>query len=252
MKVVSLNTWGGKAGTDGLLAFLKRHDDVDIFCLQEVFDGGEEMRGRPAGRFALENFDPKLFERIGRALPGYKAHFRPQLRDFFGLALFAREEIPIAEEGEVYIYREKGHVPSGNIADHSRTLQYVTLDEPKCSVMHVHGLWNGKGKLDCDERIEQSARILSFLRGQDRPFVLLGDFNLRPDTESIRMLEDAGLRNLIREHGIETARTSLYDSREKEPHANYAFVSEDIDVKEFKVLPDEVSDHAPLYLEFSV
>ena len=80
----------------------------------------------------------------------------------------------------------------------------------------------------------------------------MGDFNLRPDTESVRMLEAAGLRNLVREYGIETTRTSLYDHRDKEPHANYAFVSAGIEVRDFRVLPDEVSDHAPLFLDFTL
>lgn len=252
MKVISLNTWGGKAGTEGLLSFFAKHADADIFCLQEIFDGGEEFRGMPAARFSLDSFDPKLLARIKEALPDHAPHFRPHFEDVFGLALFVRNGLEIAEEGEASIYREKGYYSAENIGDQHRILQYVSLVEPSCTVMNVHGLWNGMGKGDSDHRLAQSESILRHAMSLERPYVLLGDFNLRPDTESVRKLEAAGMRNLITEYGITSTRTSLYDSLAQEPHADYAFVSEGIDVKDFRVLPDEVSDHAALYLEFDI
>ena len=55
------------------------------------------------------------------------------------------------------------------------------------------------------------------------------------------------MRNLIKEYGITSTRTSFYEKENK--FADHAFVSSDIEVVDFKVLPDEVSDHAALYLE---
>ncbi len=75
-----------------------------------------------------------------------------------------------------------------------------------------------------------------------------GDFNLLPDTESIRMISNnLGCLNLIDKYNIKSTRTSLY----KKPlrFADYVFVSNNIKLKEFKVLPDEISDHSPLFLE---
>ena len=80
------------------------------------------------------------------------------------------------------------------------------------------------------------------------PYVMCGDFNLLPNTQSIKKLEDFGLRNLIKENNITSTRTSFYTKTEK--FADYALLSDEIDIKDFKVLPDEVSDHSPLYLEF--
>ena len=64
------------------------------------------------------------------------------------------------------------------------------------------------------------------------------------------MLEEEGLRNLIAEHGVTSTRTTLYPRAES--FADYVLVSAGVDVLEFRVLPDEVSDHAPLLLEFAV
>ncbi|MES2931630.1 MAG: endonuclease/exonuclease/phosphatase family protein [Patescibacteria group bacterium] len=252
MKVVSLNTWGGKAGTEGILTFLKKYGDVDVFCLQEIFNGGEEFRGMPAARFALDTFDPRLLERIAEALPNHIYHFKPHFEEVFGLALFVRKDHAIETEGEVSIYRHKGYYSADNIGDQHRIMQYASLADPACTVMNVHGLWNGQGKRDSDHRLAQSDNILAYTNALTQPYVLLGDFNLRPETESIRKLEAAGMRNLVTEYGIVSTRTSLYDSLAEEPHADYAFVSEGIDVKDFKVLPDEISDHAALYLEFDL
>ncbi len=79
--------------------------------------------------------------------------------------------------------------------------------------------------------------------------MLCGDFNLLPDSESLLMVERIGLRNLIREYGITSTRTSLYPKDGR--YADYAFISEGIQLKSFKVLPDEVSDHAPLLIEIA-
>lgn len=78
--------------------------------------------------------------------------------------------------------------------------------------------------------------------------VLCGDFNLLPDTESIRIIEQARLKNLITENGIVSTRTSHYTRADK--FADYIFVSQqNVEVKSFNVLPDEVSDHSPLVIE---
>jgi endonuclease/exonuclease/phosphatase family metal-dependent hydrolase len=115
------------------------------------------------------------------------------------------------------------------------------------TVVNVHGLWNGKGKTDTDERIEQSQKIVNFIKTIKIKVILCGDFNLRLDTQSLAMIEGTGLRNLIREYNIPSTRTSLYGKPEK--HADYIFTSPEIKIRHFSVMPDEVSDHSPLLLE---
>ena len=94
------------------------------------------------------------------------------------------------------------------------------------------------------ERMKKIAELIKTIEGE---VVICGDFNLLPDTKSIKMLEEAGLVNLIKEYRITSTRTSLYSKSEK--FADYIFVSKGVSVKDFKVLSDEVSDHTPLYLE---
>jgi len=77
----------------------------------------------------------------------------------------------------------------------------------------------------------------------------LGDFNLLPETESLRIIEN-GMENLVKDYNVQSTRTSLYTRHEiSGKFADYIFLSPSIKVKDFKVLPDEVSDHTALFLE---
>lgn len=190
-----------------------------------------------------------FFHEINQYIPNHTGLFAPQIHDHYGLAMFVKNDLKISNQGDVFVYKHKGYIPDGDLGFHARNLQYVTIEHnnQKISLLNFHGLWTGKGKLDNDDRIQQSQNIIAFCEKIDHPYVLCGDFNLEPDTESIKILEGFGLKNLVKEYGITSTRTSFYTKSGK--FADYIFTSPEIIVKDFKVLPDEVSDHAPLYIE---
>jgi endonuclease/exonuclease/phosphatase family metal-dependent hydrolase len=253
MRIISLNTWGGRAGKETLLEFFKTHaDTTDIFCLQEVWSyARKDLEGRSAGGVALDysKIMTNGVRDISALLPDFTPFFHPHVGDNYGLLMLVRKEYPVTDDGEVFVYKQKGYMSEEDAGNHARNIQYVTIaiaDRP-ITIINFHGLWNGKGKTDTEDRLQQSENILAFMRQRGGKYILCGDFNLRPDTESIRKFEDAGLRNLIREFDVTSTRTSFYTKPEK--FADYAFISKDIDLKDFKVLPHEVSDHAPLSIE---
>ena len=249
MKVISLNTWGGRIDKTVFYDFFKKHGDVDIFCLQEIWEGGDDEASEWG-----EGIDTSMFTNLGKILKEHSAFFRPSYREFFGLAMFVKKNLKIVEEGEIFVFKNKENVHDvvkQDVSNHARNLQYMTVETEKGTrtILNLHGLWNGNGKRDCDERISQSERISSFIKSISNPYVLVGDFNLLPETRSLKILEDLDMRNLIKENNVTSTRTRFY-TKSKEKFADYALVSKDIEVKDFKVLPDEVSDHTPLYLEF--
>lgn len=253
MKLISLNTWGGRAGKDLQLAFFKRHKDIDVFCLQEMWRAPyQDLEGFIAGGLTIDHSTVMVYgvQEVSAILSEHSSFFRPHLLNDYGLMTLISNKMKVIEEGELFVYREKGYYPPGDVGKHARNIQYITVETKKglVTIINFHGLWNGKGKTDSEDRILQSQNIINFMKTLKNPFVLCGDFNLLPDTKSIKMFEEFGLRNLIKEYGITSTRTSFYKKPEK--HADYCFVSKDIKVKEFKILPDEVSDHAPLYLDF--
>ncbi|HYD93015.1 MAG TPA: endonuclease/exonuclease/phosphatase family protein [Candidatus Paceibacterota bacterium] len=252
MQILTLNTWGGRAGRDDVLAFFRKHADIDIFCLQEIWSAPyDQYEGVSAGGKVIqqETIMTQGLQDLTAALPNHQAFFRPHFLDNYGLCMFVRRDLEVVEEGELFVYQEKGHIPEGDIGNHARNIQFVTIrtETGLVTIINFHGLWNGKGKGDCEERLAQTEKILGFLASLDHPYILCGDFNLLPETESLKRFELAGLRNLIKEFGITSTRTALYTKPEK--YADYIFVSPGVTVTGFSVLPDQVSDHAPLLLE---
>ncbi len=256
MKIVSLNIWGGKAGREGLLQFFRDHQDVDIFCLQEVWSAPyKNLEGRLAGGVPLNNEKTMVYalREISNEIPEHRAYFRPHFMDNYGLCMFVRKTLVVTEEGEIYVHKEKGYIPplDTDIGTHARNIQYVKIihNEKPITIINFHGLWNGQGKGDSEDRIAQSSKILKFIESCNSELILCGDFNLLPETESLQVFEKIGLRNLIAEYTITSTRTSYYEKPVK--YASYAFITPQIEVVSFKILPEEVSDHAPLYLEIA-
>jgi len=254
MKLITLNTWGGKAGKEKLLGFFERYKDIDIFCLQEIWSAPyTDVGERQAGGVDLdyEQIMTRGAQEISEVLPLHTSYFHPHLLNNYGLQMLVKKDLKVVKDGEVFVYKHKGHVPEGDLGQHARNIQYVTLETASglITVINFHGLWNGKGKTDTEDRINQSKNILKFVNSLPNDFILCGDFNLLPETKSLKMFEENGLRNLIKEHGITSTRTSFYTKPVK--YADYIFVTPEIEVKDFKVLPEEVSDHSALLLEFN-
>ena len=263
LKVITLNTWGGRL-LDPLLGFLKKKSKgTDIFCFQELLFGE-----RP--RFTPENYRENLFDEICAALPdfnGYpryapeRAYFNEIPMDFrCGQAIFVKKSIQVTGDGAFPLYPEDSWITlspethlTGNfqfVEIHDKNINHAVGDDASWIVGNVHGLWFKGSKSDNPERIEQSRRLVEFFAPRGDKKILCGDFNLRPQTESISLIGGA-MKNLIDEYKTKTTRNGFYKDMEKYKDyiADYIFVSPDVEVKQFKVLPDEVSDHAPLFLE---
>lgn len=237
MKLITLNIWGGHV-LEPLLNFFENNTDVDIFCLQEVYHQAEWKISRDDRVVYLD-----IFEQIQEKLPEHQGYFRPAVNGSYGISIFSSRSNNVIDEGEIWIHNTKDYPGMGPA--HSRNLQWLKCD--KYNILNVHGLWNGQGKTDSPERIIQAQNIKKFADSLDTPTILCGDLNLRPDTESMKIIEE-GLVNLIREHNIHNTRTRYYPKEER--YADYILTSPGICVNRFEVLTDEVSDHAPLLIEF--
>ena len=178
----------------------------------------------------------------------------------FGSAMLIKKKLSVIISGYARIA-----FYSANAND--RVLQYVVYDKNgiRYLVAHLHGVWlrdNTKG--DDPIRDLQSSLVLENLFRVKHNYrvdkiVFGGDLNLALDTRALRQFEydDAGeplFRNVIREQGITNTRTPRYRKfhvHDEAMHADYAFVSPNVEVAEFSVENHiEASDHAPLHLIF--
>ncbi len=245
MKIMYLNTWCGRIGKP-ILDFIFKNDDIDIFCFQEVYHNASDKE-----KCFVDNSNHNFFDDVKNLLLNYNHYFRPHLADYWGLLISSKKNIKILDEGEEYIYKEKGYdFEKEKWGFTAKNLQYLDIEyeSKRLTIMNFHGLYMKNDKIDTVERLEQSNKLISFIKKHNSNFILGGDFNLLPDSNSIKMIsEQLNCKDLIKLFNIKSTRTSLY----KKPirHADYVFVSNDINIKNFNVLPDEISDHSPIIIE---
>jgi len=256
LRIISLNTWGGRA-LHPLMEFFRRHGpSTDIFCLQEMHDTTAAYRQR---QHPDEHVCPDLLGKMATVLPEHIGFFADweDNPDRMSIAFFVRADIPLEAVNEQVVYVPQEPKEHGSAVISPRKLQYLTVlshdaDKPVLTVVHYHGLWEGNSKDDTPERIEQSRTLYRFLEPILSPVILCGDFNVHPGTESYRILRERFDKELVVDRGWPGTRTPLYRHfREKGfiPYADYCFVTGDVAVEDFRVMGDLASDHAALLLD---
>jgi endonuclease/exonuclease/phosphatase family metal-dependent hydrolase len=248
MTLITLNTWGGRAGFPLLEEFFKKYRDTDVFCLQEIWQAKEmsflETRDK--------NIVKDLLFKIAECLPDHRYFFRPQFQGVYGLATFVRKDITVRDEGEIFVFKYQGYENPASMGNHARNIQYLNIETKSgpLTIINFHGLWNGFGKTDSPDRILQSQKIAAFISELENSCVLAGDFNLLPESESLGIIQNKCPQDLIKRYGVTSTRSSMYPKPGK--FADYIFASDDIKISEFHVLADEVSDHLGLRMSFEI
>lgn len=264
MKVTYLNTWGARKLENYIRFLQEQKSEQDIFCFQEVCDATEERYSPTGGALHQRTMTKDLLTEFND-FHAIRQYDWDDPNDFqgtipWGIDIFIKKKFPVFEYKEKFVLGHQNSTSNIQMIHAEGGLPVVlqaiqtSHNSKKLWVLNIHGYHAGSGigKHDTKERLEQSQRIIECLKQLDGDIILGGDFNLDTDTESIKMFEDFGLRNLIKEYSIPSTRTSFYseEKRKKWPHADYVFVSSDIKVKSFEVDTNSlVSDHAPIFLE---
>jgi len=232
MKIMFLNVWHG-AREDEINSYLEtQRDATDVFCFQESIS--------PRGLVG------------STVLTDFTAVEAPEKR--VGDNDISQQAVFVASDHQVDAWRE---IPG--LEGACGVALYVKILSPHGQTVHLvnfHGLSRPINKLDDPDRLRASRAIIDFCRDLDGLVVIGGDFNLFPETESIRMFVSSGYRDLIAEYGVETPRNHFVWDRYPETKylfSDFAFVNSKVKVIDF-VVPDkypdnQVSDHLPLLLE---
>lgn len=212
---------------DELEGFLREQVlTTDVFCFQEA--------------------DPKFQKYTSEILKDFALFWQEKLfvRDvFFEQTTFVKKSLTSLENLPLMNENENLGLGIATKIKHGGTF---------INVANVHGISQPPEKLDCPERIEQSKILIEHFRELEGLKIIGGDFNLEPETQSIKMFEENGYRDLIKEFGIKTTRNELswknYPKRLY--YSDYVFVGPGIKIKNFSVPNMEISDHLPMILEF--
>ena len=249
MTLLSLATWGCRIKEPIFEYIRKNSESTDIFCFQEILKGGTGKTERGETKSAYEDIAKLLpnyvgyFSEYGEG--GYFSESSKNLDFKYGIACFVRTNLKqsFAETVRLFEPERKWNDYSGRFAAGVA----LAIQVENYAVINVHGLWQGSIKTDTEAKIEQSKKVLTLAQKTEGQKIICGDFNLLPDTKSIKMLGDK-YKNLIKEYGIKNTRSSLYPKEIR--YADYAFTDKDITVNDFSVPDLNVSDHLPLVLDF--
>lgn len=243
------------------MKFIKKESaGTDIFCFQEVLRtaaGITESHGARAN----------IYNDLAAALPDFNGYFAEEQDGFdleemvdfnisYGKVIFIRKSAEVDSSGAIFVYGEKNSGKNGDIQTLPASFQYVRIkmDGKNFTICNLHGVFHPGHKLDTPERIAQSKKIIEFLKNENCAKILCGDFNLMPETESLKMIERENMINLIKTYNISQTRSSLspfFGQSGFQKFADYVLVSPDVNVINFSVPDVAVSDHLPLVLEFS-
>jgi len=262
MKLISLNIWGGKIHNP-LIEFISKYKNrTDIFCFQEIFKSDRNIVTHGSYSNILEEFVGLLTDFNYYYSPTAKGHDTRGPVNFplsFGQGTFIRKGIKIKKQANLFVYRKFNEMgaphPNGR-PDFPRNFIYSVIEEDGKDflILNIHGFWEPAPKYDTPQRFNQSQLILDFVKKQNLPTIIAGDFNLAIYTKSLSVFEKNGFRNLVKESKAKTTRSTLYDWkwRSFDKFADYILATKGIWVTDFKVMRAKVSDHLPLYLEFEV
>lgn len=241
LKLLQLNIWHGGELIDNVISFIQK-ENPDIITCQEVQNG--DLTGVPRSLTTLKTFAEEL---------DYSYVFSPQIlwckepHIEQGLATFSR--FPIELKDTVFFDTSYRYYPmvadQADWEDYPTALQYSVVQSPQGSlnIYNVHGIWGLDGE-DNPSRLKMSEIIVSQIQGKEN-VIVAGDFNMFPNTQSIRAIE----RHLTSVFGTELPTT--HNLSRKPPGygkgpVDMVFVSTDIKVLNHFCPQVDISDHMPL------
>lgn len=261
MKLISFNI-GIKIHNSKEIGEFINSEEPDVVALQEI------MRHLDDSVFEMYKSKTEIEKVISEKLP--YSFFGPLWitnkmkmngkihRDFNGFVEQGNQIIsrfPIKKATNEFFYQNYSLITDWSdfhTMDHPRAVQVMELDVngKRLQVLNVHGTYT-KDKKDNERTIKQCQHILNSAK-KHLPTIIVGDFNLLPNTKSIELL-DKEYFNLIKLYYIKTTRPDFQDEHDTGNNVvDYIFVNNKIKVRDFKVINTSISDHLPLVLDFEI
>lgn len=249
IKFITLNLWNGGILMNHIIEFLKK-ENGDIIALQEAYDENNIVRETRYRSVSV------LKKECGYDYSTFSPAFLDDRKEPFaknGNCVLSR--FPIESSRSIFYDVPYGRFPSG-LTDYSfnpRNLQFVKINLCKSilNVLNTQGIW-GFDSYDNERRLNMSEIIIKEIKNKQN-VILTGDFNVNPNTETVRKIENH-LGNIFRGE-LKTT----FNLKRKEKSGNFAssvvdmtFVSNDIEILEHYCPDVDISDHLPLVCRFEI
>ena len=254
IKFITLNLFKGGLYYENIKAFLTK-ENPDILCLQEAYNSKDKT--------LTKNY--RSIDNLKELLPNHYYHFSPELlensknkKTDIGNAIFSRFPIIHAQTTfyDIQYGKYDEYLKNDNKYDFSlqpKNLEYANIQTHGISlnVFNTHGIWEKHGN-DTKRRLQMGEIIINQIKDK-KNVILAGDFNLFPNTQTVKNIEKY-LKSVF-SNELKTT----FNLRLKPHPGNYGnsvvdmiFVSKEVKIIE-KYCPNiDVSDHFPLVSVFEI
>lgn len=258
MKLLSFNI-GIKINNAKEVAEFVKKQKVDFVAFQEIIRAFEEtVLEQYQSQKIINTFLKQSlpFHFFGPQWISNKILINEKIKTDFGGLIEQGNEIlskyPILEARNEFFhqhYSQKTDWTDFHETDHPRCIQIIEtrIQEKPLQIINLHGTYS-KNKQDSLRSKKQTKQLLEMASKKNIPTIIVGDFNLHPETESIQKISEK-YTNLLQEYAITSTRPK---ESKKQGVVDYIFVSEEIKVNSFEVLETPISDHLPLLLDFEI
>ena len=264
MRLICLNVALFETNNEKLYEFLLK-TKPDIICLQEVA-GKIDPKVNPAyiskgfidkatvnlpysffsPNWEIRDFHRKNFHK--------KESFDFEFGGFLKAGNYIKSKFKIFKEANVFIKYKTIKFTDWSTwpAKQPKAVQVVDLELPHSKnlrILNYHGIWT-KEKIGTTETLKACKKINKLATEVNYPTIITGDFNLFPDTESMKVFQDHFI-SLVDKYNIQTTRPGSNELNHLQRNVvDFILVTPDIKVNSFRVLASDVSDHLPLILDF--
>ncbi len=210
LRVVTFNVQASNRQRPAVMDWIRSQDAELVFMVESSFEW-EDAAERAALPYTIDQ--------------------RVPLRRVFGVTLLARQGLAV--ESRPLFFGDRAAVEAT-----------VTLDGQRIAVLAIHPR-SPTSKARADRRDEYLRLVASWARSQDRPALVIGDFNATPWSASFRRLTaGAGLRNSQVGFGLQPTFPAGWGPLMIP--IDHALHTPDLAVVERRTGPSLGSDHRPL------
>ncbi len=266
MRLITLNVALFETNNNKLSNFLSKQN-ADIVCLQEVTKRNDssvessfiskDIIDKATKTLKHSSFKPYWIIKDFRMENFHqKEVFHVDFKGFLELGYYIKSKYKILKALNVFVQGKltKITVWTNFFGKDPRSVQVIDLELPnakKLRVLNYHGIWT-KRKIGNKKTLSACKKINALAKQMEYPTIIVGDFNLFPDTESMKVFKD-DFMSLVDKYNISTTRPKSNElSNLKRNVVDYIFVSNQIKVNSFEVLNTDISDHLPLSLDFDL
>lgn len=241
VKFFNLNTWKCTF-SDRVIEYIQKNN-FDIIHLQEVNGGMANANGEDGFRkytHALSLTGERAVWLQQKGNPStYAANvtfYKPPLVSVQSRVLWLKDFFEMEDASKT---------PWSNPPRNALVLD-ILLEGKKITFINTHLTW-GPTSQDEPYKLEQAAKLISFMKELTNPFVLSGDFNVDGRSQIVKDLNGLAT-NVTLDHGVtNTLNTRIHRAKNLFPPGiavDFIYVSRELHTKSFLLLDKEdLSDH---------